>query len=139
MKESALVGGRCSALIEATVFEDSDLRRLFMMLPHVSETLKNIAGYTFHIKPSQGTVRAQVFVDRVCEAVWEIKQNKWRYNNRSKRLAFKQDLKPSDLRRFLMAYEYSVLHELLHDLHDGVLTQEEPVHSAATALLMTKP
>lgn len=107
-----------------------------MRLRHVSQALKSVAGYTFHVKPFQGTVRAQVFVDRICEPIWEIKQNRWRYNNGSEeRLAFKQELKPNALRQFLLAYEYSVLHELLHDMHDEELTQEKPVHSAATVLL----
>lgn len=123
-------------MIEATVFEDSDLRRLFTMLPHVSELLKDVVGHTFWVKRVDSSARAQVFVDRVCEQVWEVKGDKWRYDNMSKvQRKFRQGVKQSDLRLFLLAYEYSVLHELLHDLREEALSREEQAHSAAKILL----
>lgn len=86
-----------------------------------------------------GFAGAQVLVDRVCELVWEVKRKNWRYDNMSQEhLEFKRYVKSRDLGRFLLAYEYIVLHELLHDLREQALTQEKRVHSAAAALLMAK-
>jgi hypothetical protein len=124
-------------VIEAIVFEDSDLRRLLTLLPHLGESLpENVVGYAFCVELLGGFAGAQVFVDRVCEVVWEVKRDNWRYDNMSRiHLEFKRDVKPSDLRRFLLAYEYSVLHELLHDLCEEVLAREKSVHSVAMILL----
>lgn len=123
-------------MIEATVFEDSDLRRLLRFLSHLRESLKNVVGYTFCVELPGGFAGAQVFVDRVCEPVWKVKRKNWRYENMSREhLGFKRGVKSSDLRRFLLAYEYSVLHELLHHLREEVLTREKQVHSAAVDML----
>ena len=91
-------------MIEATVFEDSDLRLLFTMVPQVSAFRKNVVGYTFFVKPSEDSARAQVFVDRLCEEVWKVERNKWLDGNMSRaQVEFNQSVKPSDLRRFLLA------------------------------------
>jgi hypothetical protein len=130
------VQGIC-AVIEATVFEDSDLRRLLTLLPVFRESLpKNVAGFTFCVELPGRFAGAQVFVDRICELVWEVKRDSWRYDNMSRmQLGFKRGVKSSDLRRFLLTYEYSVLHELLHHLREEVLTREKQVHSAAVGML----
>lgn len=124
------------AVIEATVFEDSDLHRLHTLLPYLRES-KNVVGYTFSVDLPGGFAGAQVFVDRVCEVIWEVKRENWRYENITREhLRFKRGVKSSDLRRFSLAYEYAVLHELLHDAHEETLTDEEPVHRSATILLI---
>jgi hypothetical protein len=124
-----------SAVIEATVFEDSDLGRLVEPYPLLGETIKNILGHAFFPDASESSLSGEVFVDRLCEAVWEIKC-RWRYDNVSrKQLQFKRKLRKADLHMFYMACEYAVLHELLHVLQDESLIKEVQVHSAATVLL----
>ena len=83
-------------MIEATVFQDSELHRLLTLLPQISESLpKNIVGLTFFVELPGGFAGAQVFVDRVCEAVWHVKRNNWRYDNTSSvHVKFKQATAP---------------------------------------------
>jgi hypothetical protein len=124
-------------VIEATVFEDSNLRQLLMLRPDLRESFKSAVGYTFCVELPGCFAGAQVFVDRVCEVVWRVKRRNWRYDNTTREhLGFKRSLKSSDLHRFLLTYEYTVLHELLHDLREEALTEEEAVHSAAATLLI---
>jgi hypothetical protein len=126
-------------VIEAVVFEDSDLRELLTALSTWASMCDDIAGYTFNPQLLDQLDRGQVFVDRLCEEVWGIQKDKWRYGNPMREhVEFKTELKLHDVSRFLLGFEYLTLHELLHhspDWQGDVFVDENVVHAAASTLL----
>ena len=121
---------------ESVLFADSDIYWLIQQVKrNRNQIIKESAGHTFN----QAMIyliagRAQVFVDRIVEVVWDVERSKWRQDIAvAGTITFKAQLKDLDIPRFLWTHEYDVVHEVIH--HFVLINDENQAHRAASALV----
>jgi protein-arginine kinase activator protein McsA len=121
---------------QSVVFADSDIYWLIEQIKKQHDQIvRESCGHTFNqalIYDIAG--RAQVFVDRIVAVVWDVKRNKWRQNiAKTGTVTFNAPLKDLDVGRFLYLYEYTVVHEVIHQF--ARINDEDQTHRAASALV----